>query len=300
MIFVHIAYVPADMEALIDLFGGRVDHYVFTSSQAAYRRNLVQPLREDSARLSPDEEGGNFALKYGRGKVLCEDRLMQLWESGGLPAILRVGHSFGPRSPLASRDPSFFPRIEAGRPILISSERHAALSLVHVRDVARLMAALIGNEKVKGQAYNVSGAEQASIAGLMLLIGRAIRRPVNIVNVPMEIARAQRPPLLHCTESLSGSVMLSIEKALRNIDWAPQSGLEDGFRDSYQWYAAEGLGFIILTFPETMHCSINLAHWRQPRANGGSLNGALNIRRNACEGGPRCERPEVISMAKRP
>lgn len=243
VIFDHTAYVPEDMEPLIDLFGGRVEHYVFTSSQAVYRRSLVQPLREDSARLSPDEEGGNFALKYGRGKVQCENRLMQLWQRDGLPAtILRVGHSFGPRSPLASRDPSFFARIESNRPILIPGDGHAALSLVHVRDVAKLMVALIGNDRVLGQAYNATGAEQASIAGLMILIGRAMGRPVEIVNVPMEIARTLNPPLLHWYESLNGSAMMSIDKALRDIDWAPEFGLESGFRDSYQWYVAEGRG----------------------------------------------------------
>ncbi len=56
----------------------------------------------------------------------------------------------------------------------------------------------------------------------------------------MEIARKQRPPLLHWGEALTGTALLSIDKALRDIDWAPRFGIEDGFRDSYAWYEREG------------------------------------------------------------
>jgi hypothetical protein len=34
--------------------------------------------------------------------------------------------------------------------------------------------------------------------------------------------------------------VFSIEKALADLDWTPSFGLEDGYRDAYQWFAAEG------------------------------------------------------------
>jgi nucleoside-diphosphate-sugar epimerase len=241
VIFDHTAYRPADMAPLIELFAGRVAHYVFTSSQAVYRRSYVQPLREDFRRHAPDNTDPRAA--YGVGKVQCEDELLGLWKSEGLPVtILRVGHTMGPRSPAATRDPAFFARLEAGRPILIPGEGFAALSLVHTSDVARLMASLIGNERVKGEAYNVSGTEITSIVGVMHLIARAMGVQARIVEVPMEIARRQRPPLLHWGESLAGTAVLSIDKALREIDWTPRFGIEAGYRDSYEWFVREGRG----------------------------------------------------------
>lgn len=239
VIFDHTAFHPADMAPLIELFRGRVAHYVFTSSQAVYRRSYVQPLREHFRRHAPDDTDPRKA--YGVGKVQCEDRLLGLWEKEGLPiTILRVGHTLGPRSPAATRDPAFFARIEAGRPVLIPAEGFAALSLVHVNDVARLMAALIGNEAVKGQAYNVSGAEVASLIGVVRLIGQAMGREVDVVEVPMALARQQRPPLVHWGEGLVGTAILSIDKALRDIDWTPRFGILDGYRDSYDWWTREG------------------------------------------------------------
>ncbi len=241
VIFDHTAYRPADMAPLIELFRGRVAHYVFTSSQAVYRRGYVQPLRETFRRHDPDNADPRAA--YGVGKVRCEDHLLGLWKSEGLPVtILRVGHTMGPRSPAATRDPALFARLEAGRPILIPGEGFPALSLVHVNDVARLMASLIGNERVKGEAYNVSGSEITSIVGVVHLVARAMGVTARVVEVPMEVARRQRPPLLHWGEGLAGTAVLSIDKALRDIDWTPRFGIEVGYRDSYEWFVREGRG----------------------------------------------------------
>jgi nucleoside-diphosphate-sugar epimerase len=238
-IFDHTAYRPAEMAPLIELFAGRVQHYVFTSSQAVYRRSYVQPLRETSRRHAPDNADPRAA--YGVGKVQCEDELFRLWETERLPAtILRVGHTLGPRSAVAARDPMLFARIEAGRPVLIPAEGFAALSLVHTKDVARLMASLLGNETVKGEAYNVTSAEVTTIVGVIHLVARAMGKSAQIVEVPMPIARRQNPPLLHWGEGTGGSAILSIEKALADIDWRPELGIEAGYRDSYEWYLREG------------------------------------------------------------
>jgi nucleoside-diphosphate-sugar epimerase len=90
----------------------------------------------------------------------------------------------------------------------------AALSLVHVNDVARLMASLIGNERVKGEAYNVSGSEITSIVGVVHLAARAMGMKASVIEAPMEIARRQRPPLMHWGEGVAGTAVLSIDKAL--------------------------------------------------------------------------------------
>ena len=239
VVYDNTGYVPADVVPMVELFRGRVQHYVFTSSQAVYRRSFVQPIREHFRRHAADDDDPRKA--YGVGKVQVEDYLLGEWQKSRFPATcLRVGHTLGPRSAQATRDPAFFARLEAGRPILIPAEGFAALSLVHINDVARLMASIPGNEKVKGEAYNVSGAEVTTIVGVVQLIAKAMGVAPRIVEVPMAIARKQRPPLMHWGEALTGSAILSIDKALRDIEWTPRFGIEDGYRDAYQWYQKEG------------------------------------------------------------
>lgn len=54
IVFDHTAYTVADMEPLIELFRGRIEQYVFTCSQAVYRRSLAQPLTEEAERIATD------------------------------------------------------------------------------------------------------------------------------------------------------------------------------------------------------------------------------------------------------
>ena len=111
---------------------------------------------------------------------------------------------------------------------------------------------------MKGEAYNVTGAEVTSIVGVIHLVARAMGMTANIVEVPMEIARRQRPPLLHWGEGTAGTAILSIEKALRDIDWTPQFGIEAGYRDSYEWFCAKAASATSSTSPATTRCIAEL------------------------------------------
>ncbi|MCP5182123.1 MAG: NAD-dependent epimerase/dehydratase family protein [Pseudomonadales bacterium] len=237
--FDNTAFVPADVLPMIELFRGRLAHYVFTSSQAVYRRSYVLPIQEGFRRHAADDEDPRKA--YGVGKVRCEDLLLAEAAASGFPATcLRVGHTMGPRSPAPTRDPIFFARLESGRPIPVPGDGYAVTQLIHINDVARAMLSLLGNAAVTGKAYNVSGGEQASILGVIQLIGRATGLTPRVVHVPQELARRQRPPLLHWGEALTGSAYLDIGALHRATGWWPTYGIEAGYADAWTWYQEEG------------------------------------------------------------
>jgi len=239
VVYDNTAYDVDDLQPMVELFAGRVRHFVFTSSSAVYRRNFVQPLVESSRTHDPDDPDPRKA--YGVGKVRCEQYLLSEHATTGLPVtVLRVAHTLGPMSPLVTRDPIFFARLEAGRPILIPGDGFAFIHLIHVADVAALMASIAGNDAAAGAVYNVAGREVTSIRGAIELMARAVGVRPDIVNVPVEVARAQRPPLVHWGEGLAGGMIFSIERALAELDWTPRFGLEDGYRHSYEWFAAGG------------------------------------------------------------
>lgn len=239
IVYDNTSYAVEDVEPLVELFRRRVQQYVFTSSVAVYKRSFVQPVREDFPRHRPDDPDPRKA--YGVGKVKTEDHLARLHAEEGLPATsLRVTHTLGPKTPLATREPLIYARLEAGRPILIPAEGFPFVHLVHVQDVATLMAALAGNERCIGETYNVAGREITSVAGCIELMARAVGVRPEIVHVPLDIARRAHPPLLHWGEGLVGGAMFSIDKALADLDWEPSFGLEAGYADSYRWFCDEG------------------------------------------------------------
>lgn len=238
-VFDNTAYRPSDLEPMVALFAGRVRHFVFTSSAAAYRRSYVQPVLETHRTHDPADPDPRKA--YGVGKVQCEQYLRRLYETDGLPATsLRVSHTMGPMSPLVTRDPIFFRRLELGRPVLVPGDGFAMVHLVHVNDVARAMASLLGNDAVAGEIYNVAGTEITSIVGAVQLMARAAGVSPTIVHVPLDVARTRHPPIVHWGEGIMGGTVLSVDKALRDLDWRPEFGLEDGYRDSYRWFADGG------------------------------------------------------------
>jgi nucleoside-diphosphate-sugar epimerase len=239
IVYDNTSYRVADLEPVVDTFAGRIQQLVFTSSVAAYKRSWVQPVREDSPRHAPDDRHPGKA--YGVGKVNCEDHLEALFEETGLPATsLRVTHTIGPNTPLVTREPIFFKRLEEGRPILLPADGFPFVHLVHVQDVARLMVSLAGNEKAIGQAYNVAGAEYSSVLGCIRMMAVAVGVEPNIVPVPLDVARKLNPPLIHWGEGILGGTVYSIDKALADLDWTPSFGLADGYRDSYAWFDKEG------------------------------------------------------------
>src|SRR3546814_20552568 len=129
-----------------------------------------------------------------------------------------------------------FRLLEEGRPVLIPAEGFPFVHLVHVQDVASMMASLCGNTTVIGEAYNVAGAELTSVEGSIRLMARAVGVEPDIVHVPMELARRARPPLLHWGEAIVGGATFSIDKALRATAWKPAYTHAPGPRDPYEWF----------------------------------------------------------------
>jgi nucleoside-diphosphate-sugar epimerase len=239
IVYDNTSYRPADLEPVVDTFDGRVQQLVFTSSVAAYKRSWVQPVREDSPRHTPDDPHPGKA--YGVGKVQCENHLQALYEERGLPATsLRVTHTIGPNTPLVTREPIFFKRLEEGRAVLIPAEGFPFVHLVHVQDVARLMVSLAGNERAIGQAYNVAGNEYTSVEGCIRMMATAAGVEAKILHVPLDIARRLNPPLIHWGEGILGGTVYSIDKALTELDWAPSYTLAEAYADSYAWFDKEG------------------------------------------------------------
>ena len=237
-VFDNTSYQTSDVTPLVELFRGRVQHFVFTSSTAVYLWSDVQPVTETSP--VSDDEAVNPSRGYGAGKVRCERLLRAEFEQSGFPATsLRVGHTLGPHSPLP-REHDFFARLKAGRPILIPGDGMPFIHLVHVDDVAAAMCAVISTTASAGQTYNVNGSQFSSIAAYMRTMAAVAGVEANLVYVPRDIAKTLRPPILHWAEWYRGGTVFSIEKAQRELDWQPAFGLEAGLADSYRWFEAEG------------------------------------------------------------
>lgn len=239
VVFDNTAYERTDVQPLVELFDGHVGRYVFTSSVAVYRRSFVQPVAEH---FRVHEAVADQPLRsYAVGKVQSERFLSERFSRTGFPFVsVRVSHTIGPRSPLVTREPAIFARLEEGRPIFVPGDGFSSVHFIHIDDAAGFLIALALSPDSAGNIYNAAGTEHTSILGCIHLMARAAEVEANVVHVPTAVARTLARPLLHWNEALYGGAIYSIAKALKHTSWAPKFGLAEAYKDSYAWFAEAG------------------------------------------------------------
>ena len=238
-VFDNTAYVPEHLDPMIELFRGRVRHFIFTSSIAVYEMAAAQPI-DEQGKVGRDAATALYGA-YAAGKVACEERLAQEFATSGFPfTALRVSHSCGPMSPAVTREPGTFRRLELGRPLLIAGKVEAMVHFIHTRDVARALVAVLGKPVAAGQIYNVAGKHFSSIVNYMHLMAEAVGVTPEIIVMPDDLPAHLRSPIVHWLEASRGGMVFSIDKARRDLGWEPRYSLAEGLADSWRWFRDEG------------------------------------------------------------
>src|SRR5258705_7480414 len=147
-----ITYAPtndADVAALVAALDGQ-PHIVFISTGRVYDHSLPIPYSEETPRSL-------YWGEYARHKITAEDLLFERHPEGERPiTIVRPTHVMGPLN-TRNNETFFMDRISRGRPVLVPSHGGLLRQFGHVEDLAIAMAAVLGNPKSHGQAYNVIG-----------------------------------------------------------------------------------------------------------------------------------------------
>ncbi len=272
------AYHPADVELMVELFEGRIGHYIFASSTVIYAPSDILPITEDH----PTDRGPH-QNEYGLHKLLCEDVLIDAWRRRGFPAtIVPFSMVFGPRNILADREQRMILRLLRGRPVLVPGDGTTLGQVGHVDDQARALRMMMLQPQTFGKRYNLTGGSYYSDEGYVdtfaqvlgvepdkvfipapvmddLWDGAVVLEPGRATPVKIDIrssgaarddAQAARRkfmlaqlvqrlgPNLH---RWNRSVVFSIDKLRADIGWAPEYTLAAMVDHVYRWMVAEGL-----------------------------------------------------------
>jgi len=138
-----------------------------------YDHALPIPYSEDTPR-------GFYWGDYARHKIAAEDLLFERHRAGGGPiTIVRPTHVMGPLN-TRNNETFFMDRIWRERPVLVPGHGGWLRQFGHVEDLAIAMAAMLGNAKAYGQAYNVMGEDTVSQVGFVELIAEVMNKPVTL------------------------------------------------------------------------------------------------------------------------
>ena len=222
---VDITYAPTtgnDARALLAALDGRAGHAIFVSTGRVHDHALPIPYHEDTPR-------GLFWGEYAKNKIEGEDAYL----SSGLPAsVVRPTHVFGPLN-TRNNETFFFDRLVRGRPVLVPGAGGWLRQFGHVEDLADAMAAMLGDRRAFGRAYNVTGEESITQVGFVELIAEVVKRPVSFVHVP-KAPFGQN--LVYDCHAVYTTTRLRHELGIR-----PRHTLASGLAQTFEWYLREGL-----------------------------------------------------------
>jgi len=163
----------------------------------------------------------------------CADLICRMYAATfDVPVVVtRCGNLFGGGDLNFSRTvPGVIRATLAGERFVIRSDGHYVRDFIYVRDAvnAYLMLAeqLAERRGLAGEAFNFSLEVQLTVLDL-------VNRVLGLMN---------RPDLAPIIEnSATGEIReqyMSAEKARRELGWQPQWGLDDGLRETVDWYRA--------------------------------------------------------------
>jgi nucleoside-diphosphate-sugar epimerase len=271
VIFDMTAYQTRNLEPIVEMFNGRIKHYLFCSTVGVYAKsNLLPVLEHFPYRSSVITTPG--LTSYAAEKVQCEEFLLAAHKEKGWPAtIVRPSSVYGPENWMDDREGSYFARMRLGRKILIGGKGESVVHPGHSDDFARACIAAAASDRTIGQAYNVTGPEAVTANGLVDIIADVLGVKAQKVYVSYGKVKGSMDGIM----PLEGErcSVFSIQKAKDHFGFWPQFDLRSGMAQTYEWWR-DHRGLKRIEFvPGKLGHDVDLAYedqmiekWDQPRS----------------------------------
>ena len=209
----------SDTQPLVEIFNGKVQHFVYVSSAGVYLKSDLMPHKEGD-RVDPNSRH--------KGKHHTEDYLIK----SGIPwTSIRPVYIYGPQNynPLEAW---FFDRILRNRPLPIPGNGLHITQLGHVADLAKAMAGVLGNSKAVGEIYNISGDRYVTFNGLARFCAVAAGKSAEDLKIvhydpkKFDFGKKKAFPLR------LQHFFADTNKAVADLNWKPEYDLLSGLKDS--------------------------------------------------------------------
>lgn len=221
----------------------QIKKFVLVSSLAA-----IGPAR--AGQVVDEETPPAPITPYGQSKLMGEEAVRAVGDL--LPcAIVRPPAVYGPR------DYALLELFKAiGRGMMPMIGRYdKQVSLVHARDLAAGIVLAGESNQANGRAYFISSDEVYSMRELAARIAEMMGRRARAVAIPRPVAfgvalfaeglaaLTRKPPVINRDKVRDLSERCwgcSIDRAKRELGYNPQISIEEGLRETIDWYKREG------------------------------------------------------------
>lgn len=198
-----------------------VERAFIASSLVTYRPS-AEPLTESHPQLGPADRPNPYAWSK------ITDEVAATWHPDLEVVVGRFGNVYGPGAPF---DPDRSTvvhalidraaRLDDGEDLVVWGDGSAVRSFVYVGDAAQAVLIAL-TEGQPGEAYNIDGGAEVTIAGLASTVRDVVNPSLNLVFDPSKPAGAPYR-------------VASIDK-LAALGYRPVVALADGLRQTLEWY----------------------------------------------------------------
>jgi nucleoside-diphosphate-sugar epimerase len=269
-------YTLDDVKPLVELYRGRIGHYIFASSTVIYGPTKLLPIRE-----SHPVDLSERQTEYGRQKLAIEAFLVEQYRMNGFPATtLPFSMVFGPNNIVADREQLMFTRILLSRPVMIPGDGTTLGQIGHVDDEACALRMIMLQPQTFGKRYNITGkdywSDECYVDTFAAVIGVTPRRvyvPPSVMDdiyagrfdsnalrmgAPVMKMQGDSAAATMATQSAHGSAMLiqrlapnqhhwnestffSVERLWDDVGFRPAYSFPAAVEHTYDWFRREKL-----------------------------------------------------------
>ena len=254
---------PPRMRDFVDVNAGGARRMLDAAARAGVRRAVVvssnSPFGANPTRTDLFDEDSPYhpSMGYGHSKMLMERAVAEVQARGTLETVvIRPPWFYGPGQP--ARQSQFFRMVRRGLfPILGDGEQRRSLTNVENLCDALLLAARV--PEANGRAYWVADPRPYTMNEIVDTIRRLMRDELTLtvathsVRLPSWVgdvaercdAVLQRLGVyhekIHVLGELNKTIACSIDRARRELGYAPRFTLDDGMRASLRWCVEQGI-----------------------------------------------------------
>lgn len=184
------AYETGDVKSVIENLRGKIRQYILISTVDAYERGSGVVKTEEHAlecREFPGEAGAYIA-----GKVALEEEIRSICSDRQIPyTVLRPAILYGPYN-YAPRESAYIQMMITNHVLPRFTDANGQFQFVYIKDAARAILRVLGNEKTFGQAYNLCQDEIVTYESFFAALKRAAEPEVTecLREIPMTVEEA--------------------------------------------------------------------------------------------------------------
>jgi nucleoside-diphosphate-sugar epimerase len=231
-----LVFSPEQIAADVEFFRHRTGQYIFISSASAYQKPVASlPITESTPLHNP-------YWAYSRGKIACEERLLQAYREEQFPmTIVRPSHTYDRTLLPMHGKYTVIDRMRTGKEVIVHGDGTSLWVLTHHEDFAKGFVGLLGNPHAIGNAVQITSDEVLTWNQIHSIMAQAAGAEPRLVHVPSEgIARFDPEWGASLLGDKAHSVIFDNSKIKRLVPgFTATIPFSQGAREMIAWYDAD-------------------------------------------------------------